>query len=134
MENEQTQKYQNFMPEFYTLKIRRAYLSLEIQPQGGNINYSIHMQKLYFLYEEKAVPASRSKVQEDKRKLTLSHSGKRFSFIIRRKSLTLKPIFTHGISEKLLKNGEHKSPPRHTFMWRLALFELEINSTVLPNF
>ena len=88
--------------------------------QGGNINYSIHMQKLCFLCDEKAVPASRSKVQEDKRKWNLPHSGKRLSFIIRTKSLTLKPIFTQGILEKLLKNGEHKSPPRHTFMWRLA--------------
>ena len=86
----------------------------------GNINYSIHMQKLCLLYDEKAVPASRSKVQKDKRKWNLPHSGKWLSFIIRRKSLTLKPIFTQGISEKLLKNLEHKSPPRHTFMWRLA--------------
>ena len=89
-------------------------------PPGGNINYSIHMQKLCFLYDEKAVPASRSKVQEDKRKWNLPHSEKRLSFIIRRKSLTLKPILTQGISETLLKNLEHKSPPRHTFMWRLA--------------
>ena len=74
-------------------------------PRGGNINYSIHMQKLCFLYDEKAVPASRSKVQEDKRKWNLPHSGKRLLFIIRRKSLTLKPIFTQGISEKLLKTG-----------------------------
>ena len=87
---------------------------------GGNINYSIHMQKLCFLYDEKAVPASRSKLQEDKRKWNLPHSRKQLSFIIRSKSLTLKPIFTQHISEKLLKNGEHKSPPRHTFMWRLA--------------
>ena len=33
---------------------------MEIQPPGGNINYSIHMQKPCFLYDEKAVPASRS--------------------------------------------------------------------------
>ena len=150
MENEQTQKYQNFIAaqnfpedpkkipesEFYTLKIRRAYLSLchENTTPGGNINYSIHMQELCFLYDEKAVPASRSEVQEDKTKWNLSHSGKRLSFIIRRISLTLKPIFTQGISEKLLKNGEHKSGPRYTFMWRLAYFELEINSVVFPNF
>ena len=101
--------------EFYTLKIPQAYyhFAMEIQP---NINYSIHMQKLCFLYDEKAVPASRSKVKEDKRKWNLPHSGKQLSFIIRRKSLTLKLIFTQSISEKLLKNGEHKSPPRHTFM------------------
>ena len=91
---------------------------MEIQPPGGNINYSIHMQKLWFLYDEKAVPASRSPGRQ--RKWNLPHSGKRLSFIIQRKSLTLKPIFTQGISEKLLKNGEHKSPPRHTFMWRLV--------------
>ena len=105
---------------------------MKIQPSG--VNYSIHMQKLCFLYDEKAVPASRSNVQEDKRKWNLPHSGKQLSFIIRRKSLTIKPIFTQGISEKLLKNGEHKSPPRHTFIWRLAQFELEINSVVFPNF
>ena len=78
---------------------------MEIQPPWGNINYSIHMQKLCFLYDEKAVPASGSKVHEDKRKWNLPHLGKRLSFIIRRKSLTLKPIFTQGVSEKLLKTG-----------------------------
>ena len=93
-------------------------LPWKYNPRG--INYGIHMQKLCFLYDEKAVPASRSKVQEDNRKRNLPHSGKRLSFIIRRKSLTLKPVFTQDISEKLLKNGEHKSPPRHTFMWRLG--------------
>ena len=80
---------------------------MEIQPPGGNINYSIHMQKLCFLYDEKAVPASRSKVWENKRKRNLPHSGKWLSFIIRRKLLTLKPIFTQGISKEVLKNGEH---------------------------
>ena len=137
MENEQTQKYQNFISaqnfpaDPKNTRIRILYpknttsipitLPWKYNPRGGgNINYSIHMQKLCFLYDEKAVPASRSKVWEDKRKWNLPHSGKRLSFIIRRKSLTLKPIFTQGISEKLLKNREHKSPPRHTFMWRLA--------------
>ena len=126
MENEQTQKYQNFISaqnfpedpkkipesEFYTLKMTSIPIILpwKYNPPGGNINYSIHMQKLCFLYEEKAVPASRSKVEEDKRKWNIPHSGKQLSFIIQRKSLTLKPIFTQGISENLLKHGEHKSP------------------------
>ena len=52
-------------------------LPWKYNPPGGNINYSIYMQKLCFLYDEKAVPASRSKVQEDKRKWNLPHSGKR---------------------------------------------------------
>ena len=78
---------------------------MEIQPPGGNMYCSIHMQKLCLLYDEKGVPASRSKVQEDKRKWNISHSGKRLSLIIRRKSLTLKQIFTQGISETLLKTG-----------------------------
>ena len=78
---------------------------MEIQPPGGNINYSIHMQKLCFLYDEKAVPTSRSKVHEDKRNWNLPHSGKRLSFIIRRKSLTLKPIFKQGIRKIAKKRG-----------------------------
>ena len=46
--------------------------------------------------------------------------------------LTSKPTFTQGVSEKLPINGEHKSPPEHTFIWCLALFELEINNVVFP--
>ena len=35
--------------------------------------------------------------------------------------LTSEPIFTQGVSYgKIAKNGEHKSPPEHTFIWRLA--------------
>ena len=96
--------------EFYTLKIRRAYLSLchgnATPPQGGNINYSIHMQKLCFLYDEKAVPASRSKVWEDKKiesptfgKTALIHHTKEINNIKNQSS-------HKGISEKLLKTGD----------------------------
>ena len=48
-----------------------------------------------------------------------------------REILTPKPTFIIGVSEKLLKNGEHKSPPVHTFIWR---FELEIINAVFPIF
>ena len=34
--------------------------------------------------------------------------------------LVSKPIFIQGVSEILLKHGEHKSPPEHTFIWCLA--------------
>ena len=27
---------------------------------------------------------------------------------------------SEGVSEKLLESGEHKSPPEHTFIWRLG--------------
>ena len=100
MENEQTQKYQNFVSAQNSLEDPSKYqnqnfipqkynehtyhFAMEIQPPGGNINYSIHMQKLCFVYDEKAVPASRSKVQEDKRKWNLPHSRERLSFIIER--------------------------------------------------
>ena len=39
---------------------------MEIQPPGGNINYSIHMQKLCFLYDEKAVPQVEVKSRKTK--------------------------------------------------------------------
>ena len=131
MENEQIQKYQNFIsaqnfpedPKNTRIRIkydRHTYhFAMEIQPPGGggDTNYSIHMQKLCFLYDEKAVPASRSLGRQKKME---SPTFGKTALIIRRKSLTLKPIFTQGISEKLLKNGKHKSPPRHAFMWRLA--------------
>ena len=137
MENEQTQKYQNFISVHKTFqktlkntRIRILYpknttsipitLPWKYNPGGGgNINYSIHMQELCFLYDWLS-PKVEVKSRKTKENGNLPHSGKRLSFIIRRKSLTLKPIFTQGISEKLLKNGEHKSPPRYTFMWRLA--------------
>ena len=51
-----------------------------------------------------------------------------------REMLTSKPTFTQGVSEKLLKNGEHKLPPEHTFIRRLAQFELEIKNVVFPIF
>ena len=35
--------------------------------------------------------------------------------------LTSKQIFIQGVSEKLLKNEEHKSPPVHTFIWRFSI-------------
>ena len=35
--------------------------------------------------------------------------------------LTSKPTFIQGVSEKLLKNEEHKSPPVHTFIWRFSI-------------
>ena len=70
-------------------------LPWKYNPLEGNINYSIHTQKFCCLYDEKAVPQV-----EDKRKWILPHSGKRLSFIIPRKSLTSKPIFTHRVSQK----------------------------------
>ena len=103
--------------EFYTLKIRRAYLSLcheNTTPRGAILTTVFICRSFAFCMKKMLSP------QVDKTKWNKPHSGKRLSFIIRRKSLTLKPIFTQGISEKLLKHGEHKSPPRHTFMWRLA--------------
>ena len=42
--------------------------------------------------------------------------GKRPSFIRRGKSLHQIQPSLQGVSEKLLKNGEHKSPDEHTFM------------------
>ena len=34
-----------------------------------------------------------------------------------REILTSKPTFIQSVSEKLLKNGEHKSPPEHSLNW-----------------
>ena len=67
--------------------------------------------------------ASRGKVWEGKRKWNLPPAGKRPSFIRRGKFLHQNQpskIKIQGVSEKLLENGEHKSPPEHTFNWRLA--------------
>ena len=95
-------------------------LPWKYNPRGAILTTVFICRSFAFCVTKRLFPASRSKVQEDKRKWNLLHQGKQLSFIIQRKSLILKPIFTQGISEKLLKNGEHKSPPRHTFMWRLA--------------
>ena len=36
--------------------------------------------------------------------------------------LISKPTFIQGVSEKLLKSEEHKSPPVHAFIWRFSIF------------
>ena len=36
--------------------------------------------------------------------------------------LISKLTFIQGVSEKLLKSEEHKSPPVHTFIWRFIIF------------
>ena len=87
-------------------------------PPEGNINYSIHMQKLCFLYDEKAVPASRSQGRQKKmesptfRKTALIHHMKEI--------INIKTNLHTEYLRKVAKNGEHRSPPGHTFMWCLA--------------
>ena len=39
-----------------------------------------------------------------------------------------------GCFRKIAKNGKHKLHPEHTFIWRLAWIELEINNVVFPFF
>ena len=136
MENEQTQKYQNFIsaqnfPEdpkntrirILYPKIRRAYLSLcygITTPRGAILTAVFIFRSFAFCMTKRLSPQVEVKPRKTKEngifhiRENVSHSS------LRRKSLTLKPISTQGISEKLLKNGKHKSPPRHTFMWRLA--------------
>ena len=88
-------------------------LPWKYNPRGAILTTVFICRSFAFCMTKRLSP--QVEVQEDKRKWNLPHSEKR-----QRKSLTLKPIFTQGISEKLIKNGEHKSPPRHTFMWRLV--------------
>ena len=84
----------------------------------SKINYSC-AKALLFCMTKRLFPASGGKAQEDKRK-GISHlqeygphsSDEGISYI--------KPTFIQGVSEKLLKNGEHKSIPEHTFIGRLT--------------
>ena len=99
---------------------------------GGSQN--VLFRSFAFCMTERLFATSRGKVWEGKRKLNLPPAGKRPSFIRREKFLHQNQPFIQGVSEKLLKNGEHKSPPEHTFNWRLAYFELEINNVVFPIF
>ena len=74
-----------------------------------------------FCMTKRLFPASGSKVLEDKQKME-SPTFSKMAFIHQREEiLTSKPIFTQGVSYgKITKNGEHKSPPEHTFIWRLV--------------
>ena len=60
--------------------------------------------------------------------------GKTALIYQKKEIVTSQPTFTKGVSEKLLKDGEHKLPPEYTFIWRLAQFELEMNNAVFPIF
>ena len=48
--------------------------------------------------------------------------------------LTSKPTFIQGVSEKLLKNEEHKSPPVHTFIWRFSIVWTGNQQCSVPHF
>ena len=75
--------------------------------------YYSYSEALLFCMTKRLIPASRGKASEDKRKWNLP------------------PAHTECF-RKIAKNGEHKLPPEHTFIWRLAEIELEINNTVFP--
>ena len=48
--------------------------------------------------------------------------------------LTSKPPFILGVSEKLLKNGEHKLPSVHTFIWRFGIVGTGNQQCSVPHF
>ena len=138
MENEQTLKIPEFhfctnlsrrplkIPEseYYTLKIRRALpITLPWKcppPPLRGPKLTIHMQKLCFLYHLKAVPLKEKYSLGREKKMESSTLEKTALIHQTKEILTSKPTFTQGVSEKLLINGEHKSPPEHTFIWCLA--------------
>ena len=51
-----------------------------------------------------------------------------------REILTSIPTFIQGVSEKLLKNGEHKLPPVHTFIWRFSIVWTGNQQCSVPHF
>ena len=47
---------------------------------------------------------------------------------------TSKPTFIQGVSEKLVKDNEHKSPPVHTFTWRFSIVWTGNQQCSVPHF
>ena len=128
MENEQTQKYQNFIsaenfPEdpkkYQNQNFISEFCHRNTTPPGAILTTVFICRSFAFCMTKRLSP----QVEVKSRKTNengISHIQETALIHHTKKSLTLKPIFTQDISEKLLKDGEHKSPPRHTFMWRLA--------------
>ena len=84
----------------------------------AKINY-LYAKALLFCMTKRLFPASRGKAQEDKRK-GISHLREYGPHSSDEGNFYIKPTFMQGVSEKLLKNGEHKSIPEHTFIWHLT--------------
>ena len=92
------------------------------------------MQELPFLYDEKAVPSQVEVKSRKTKENGIPHLRENGPHSCRRGKSLHQNQPSEGVSGKLLKIGEHKSPPERTFIWRLAQFELEINNVMFPTF
>ena len=73
-------------------------LPWKYNPRGAILTTVFICRSFAFCMTKRLSPQVEVKSRKT-RKWNLPHSGKRLSFVIRRKSLTLKPIFTQGISD-----------------------------------
>ena len=136
MENEQTQKYQNFISaqnfledpkipesEFYTLKKYNEHtyhsaMECPPPPPPPPINYS-YAEALLFVW----LKGCSSQVEVNSRKTKengISHLRENGPHSSDEGNPYIKTNLHTGCLRKIAKKGEHKSPPEHTFIWRLA--------------
>ena len=93
----------------------------------GVVQWVTHLSKL-----------SRGQIHVNSYRRQTMHLGKvnpRVSELIsHREILTSKLTFIQGVSEKLLKNREHKSPLVHTFIWCFSIVSIGNQQCSVPHF
>ena len=130
MENEQTPKYQNFIsaqnfPEDpKNTRIRILYpkkyeehtyhFAMKIPPEGQNLLFICRSFAFCMTKRQVEVKSRKTKKNE------ISHLWENDPHSSDEGNPYIKTNLHTGCLRKIVKKGEHKSPPEHTFIWRLA--------------
>ena len=107
----------------WTVTDARPYTEAKLTPGSVSCAEAMSCPGSMLTGPKRLFSASRGKVLEDKRKCNLP-----------RGIFTSKPTFIQGVSEKLLKNGEHKSSPVHTLIWRFSIVSIVNQQCSVPHF
>ena len=110
------------------------HFAMEVPPwgEGGKINYS-NAEALHSVWLKGCSPQVELKSRKTKES-GISHLRENGPHSSEEGNPCIETNLQTGCLRKIDKKREHKSPPEHTFIWRLALFELEIINIVFPIF
>ena len=103
----------------------RPYTEAKLSPGSVSCPEAMSCPESMLTGPKRLFLASRGKVLEDKRKRNLPRGNP-----------YIKTNLHTGCFRKITKNGEHKSPPVHTFIWRFSIVSIgnQQNYAVFPIF